>query len=179
MWQHKFGSTLAQVMAFCLTAPNHYLNQCWLIIKDVLWHSPQSSQELPMNLIHNMFLEIILLQLTPHLPGGANELIPWKASFNFFQDWEFWIAPDSGPVSSRATSGISGKWEASSENGIHGKVSWYDRTKLNHLNYRLSIYPLPDGPGEVKLLVGQGDFGKVFLKILYYLFWKNTQFLKG
>ena len=24
------GSTLAQVMACCLTAPSHYLNQCWL-----------------------------------------------------------------------------------------------------------------------------------------------------
>ena len=33
------GSTLAQVKAGCLTAPSHYLNQCWLIIKDVLWHS--------------------------------------------------------------------------------------------------------------------------------------------
>ena len=26
----KSGSTLAQVMARCLTAPSHYLNQCWL-----------------------------------------------------------------------------------------------------------------------------------------------------
>ena len=32
-------STLAQVMACCLTAPSHYLNQCWLIISKVLWHS--------------------------------------------------------------------------------------------------------------------------------------------
>ena len=37
-WQQGSGSTLAQVMACCLTAPSHYLNQCWLIIKDVLWH---------------------------------------------------------------------------------------------------------------------------------------------
>ena len=27
---HRPGSTLAQVMACCLTAPRHYLNQCWL-----------------------------------------------------------------------------------------------------------------------------------------------------
>ena len=33
IWQHKSGSTLDQVMACCLTAPSHYLNQCWLIIK--------------------------------------------------------------------------------------------------------------------------------------------------
>ena len=34
-------STLAQVMACCLTAPGHYLNQCWLIIIKVLWHSSE------------------------------------------------------------------------------------------------------------------------------------------
>ena len=34
-------STLAQVMACCLTAPSHYLNQCWLIISKVLWHSSE------------------------------------------------------------------------------------------------------------------------------------------
>ena len=26
IWRHRFGSTLAQVMACCLTAPSHYLN---------------------------------------------------------------------------------------------------------------------------------------------------------
>ena len=34
-------STLGQVMACCLTAPSHYLNQCWLIISKVLWHSSE------------------------------------------------------------------------------------------------------------------------------------------
>ena len=42
-------------MACCLTAPSHYLNQCWLIIKGVLWHYhysifTRSAQEL--NLLH-------------------------------------------------------------------------------------------------------------------------------
>ena len=41
IWQHKSGSTLAQVMAYCLTAPSHYLNQCWLIISKVQWHSSE------------------------------------------------------------------------------------------------------------------------------------------
>ena len=36
--QHRSGSTLAQVMAFCLMAPSHYLNKCWLIISEVHWH---------------------------------------------------------------------------------------------------------------------------------------------
>ena len=29
VWRHRSGSTLAQVMAWCLIAPSHYLNQCW------------------------------------------------------------------------------------------------------------------------------------------------------
>ena len=35
IWRHRSESTLAQVMACCLTAPSHYLNQCWLIISKV------------------------------------------------------------------------------------------------------------------------------------------------
>ena len=34
-------STLAQVMACCLTAPSHYLNPCWPIISKILWHSSE------------------------------------------------------------------------------------------------------------------------------------------
>ena len=36
-------STLVQVMALCYVAQSHYLNQCWLIIDRVLWHSPESN----------------------------------------------------------------------------------------------------------------------------------------
>ena len=32
IWPHRSGSTLVQVMAWCLAAPSHYLNQRWLII---------------------------------------------------------------------------------------------------------------------------------------------------
>ena len=32
IWWQRSGSILAQVMACCLTAPSHYLNQCWLSI---------------------------------------------------------------------------------------------------------------------------------------------------
>ena len=35
--------SLAQVMACCPTAPCHYLNQCWLSIGEVLWHSPEKN----------------------------------------------------------------------------------------------------------------------------------------
>ena len=40
IWRQRSGSTLVQVMACCLTAPSHYLNQCWLTISEVQWHSP-------------------------------------------------------------------------------------------------------------------------------------------
>ena len=43
IWQHRTGSTLAQVMACCLTAPSHYLNQYWLIINWILWHLPKTN----------------------------------------------------------------------------------------------------------------------------------------
>ena len=74
MGRYRFGSTLAQVMACCLTAPSHYLNQCWLIISAVLWRSPESNftASVPAIILY-MSLKIILLKLLPHLPG-ANEL---------------------------------------------------------------------------------------------------------
>ena len=39
IWQQRSRSTMVPVMAWGLTAPSHYLNQCWLIIKCVLQHS--------------------------------------------------------------------------------------------------------------------------------------------
>ena len=41
--RHRSGSTLAQVMACCLTAPSHYLSQCGLIISKAQWHSADRS----------------------------------------------------------------------------------------------------------------------------------------
>ena len=38
IWRHRYWSTLAQVMACCLTAPSLYLNQCWLTISTDQWH---------------------------------------------------------------------------------------------------------------------------------------------
>ena len=36
-------STLVQAMAWCLMAPSHYMNWCWLIISEVFWHSPKGN----------------------------------------------------------------------------------------------------------------------------------------
>ena len=41
IFTNRSGSTLTQVMACCQMAPSHYLNQCWLLISEVLWHSPE------------------------------------------------------------------------------------------------------------------------------------------
>ena len=35
IWCHNTLSILVQVMAWCLIAPSHYLNQCWLIMSEV------------------------------------------------------------------------------------------------------------------------------------------------
>ena len=40
---HESGSTVAQVMACCLTAPSHYQTQRWLIISEIFWHSPEGN----------------------------------------------------------------------------------------------------------------------------------------
>ena len=66
-------STLAQVMACCLTAPSHYLNQCWFSIKYVLWHSPESNSIRSAH-EHNICLKMSLLKLLLLL-SGANKLI--------------------------------------------------------------------------------------------------------
>ena len=39
IWRQRSGSILDQVMACCLMALSHYLNQCWLIISEVQWRS--------------------------------------------------------------------------------------------------------------------------------------------
>ena len=41
IWWHRSESTLAQVMAWCHQAPSNYLNQCWHLISEVLWHLPE------------------------------------------------------------------------------------------------------------------------------------------
>ena len=73
IWRHTSGSILAQVMACCLTAPSHYLNQCWLIISGVLQHAHQSNfigcvQEFnPQHELKNYSLKFL-----PHHPGSVS-----------------------------------------------------------------------------------------------------------
>ena len=43
IWWQRSESTLARVMACCLTQQSHYLNQCWLIVSKVQWHSSEGN----------------------------------------------------------------------------------------------------------------------------------------
>ena len=63
--------TLAQVMAWCLMAPSHYLNQCYSLVRFSGIHLSAVSQWMPTFSV--MSLEVILLKLLLHLPG-AKEL---------------------------------------------------------------------------------------------------------
>ena len=43
IWRNITGSTLAQVMACCLTPPSHYINHLWTTINEVLCHSSEGN----------------------------------------------------------------------------------------------------------------------------------------
>ena len=57
-------STLVQVMACCLVASSHYLDQCGflLMIRKVLWHAPESSITLSVVAI-NLYNEFKIMHL--------------------------------------------------------------------------------------------------------------------
>ena len=75
IWWHESVSTLAQVMAWCLTAPSHYLKQCWLVICAVWQNSHESNfTGVPKLLFYISSLRMTFLKLLPHLPG-LNEWI--------------------------------------------------------------------------------------------------------
>ena len=61
-------------MACCLTAPSHYLNQCWLsLVRLCGIHLRAIQQRAPKYLFHIISLKIRLSKLLPLFPG-ANEL---------------------------------------------------------------------------------------------------------
>ena len=43
IWRHRSGSTEAWVMVCCLTAPDHYLSQCWLFTSRAVWLISESN----------------------------------------------------------------------------------------------------------------------------------------
>ena len=74
IWRQKSGSGLDQVMACCLTAPSHYMNQCWFITSKVQWCSSEGTFTWDITTISTKIsLKIIFLRFYWNLPG-TNEL---------------------------------------------------------------------------------------------------------
>ena len=72
--QHRYGSTLAQAMAWSLTAPSHYLNQCWLIITQAHWNITEGNfTETVLDITHYKVFEITYLKILQHITE-VNEL---------------------------------------------------------------------------------------------------------
>ena len=69
----RSGSTLAQVMACCLKAPSHYLNQCWLII-----NSQEITQLGNSAINHWNYLENKVPKISFKFPRGQWVKIPSK-----------------------------------------------------------------------------------------------------
>ena len=72
---------LVQVMACCLKAPSHYLNQCWLIITKVQWCSSEGNFARDITAISylNWLEKFFFLRVYRNLPR-ANELNSWALS---------------------------------------------------------------------------------------------------
>ena len=66
IWWQGSGSTLVQVMACCLMAPSHCLNQCWLIIGMVKSSDTplRISQEIPQTSVTEISLKITCILLS-------------------------------------------------------------------------------------------------------------------
>ena len=74
IWRQKSVSTLAQVMACCLTAPSHYMNQCWFITSKVQWCSSEGTYTWDITTISTKIsFKIIFLRFYWNL-RGTNEL---------------------------------------------------------------------------------------------------------
>ena len=75
IWQHRTGWILARLVSCHLTAPSHYLNQCWLLSGEVLCHSPKNNfialAQDTITLYNDNEFENHILKLLPHLPGAS------------------------------------------------------------------------------------------------------------
>ena len=90
-------------MACCLTAPSHYLNQCWLIITKVQWCLSEGNFAWDITAISvtKINLKIIFLRFHWNLPG-SNELTIWKTLIVCPLDYcnQFWSPSKKGDIQS-------------------------------------------------------------------------------
>ena len=75
IWRHRSWSTLSQVIACCLTAPSHFLKQCWLTsVRSRDNQQREISLEIPQPSVTKMRLKIAYLK-SHWNPPGANEFM--------------------------------------------------------------------------------------------------------
>ena len=85
MWWHQNSKPiLVQVMARCLTAPSHYLNQCWLIIAEVQWHSPDGNFTRDASVVNQMGVTVINLRFHSYLPWACEFSITLLIQHSWF-----------------------------------------------------------------------------------------------
>ena len=76
IWWYRTWLTLVQGMTHCLMAPSHCLNQYWLIMRGILWHSLLGSfiekDTRPWNVFKNTDFKLQL-----DLPGAIELMFPW------------------------------------------------------------------------------------------------------
>ena len=96
IWQHRSGLILAQVMACCLTAPSHYLNQCWFTILKVQWHSSEQfykrhlCQKIAWNYLSKTFFRSTRGQwVNNHYEHYHCQLIEARTKWPIFYSWHF------------------------------------------------------------------------------------------
>ena len=78
IWRQRSGPTLDQVMACCLPAPSSYLKQYWLVISEILLHSPESHlQRVPKPIFFIKSLKVVRLKSLPHPPGPNENRSLW------------------------------------------------------------------------------------------------------
>ena len=86
MWWQMSGSILAEIeiMACCLMAPSHHLNQCQLIFCEVFWHLPEG----------DIYPETTSNEFKNYNPGDK-ELryfqMKWKGHHCCFFIWNFFV----------------------------------------------------------------------------------------
>ena len=84
IWQSRSESTLAQVIVCCLSAPSHYLNQCWLGESSFTFtweqiHSASAKESVLPNEFENYTWEITA---TYHGNQSINIISPFSVSMN-------------------------------------------------------------------------------------------------
>ena len=86
----RTGSTLAQVMVWCLMAPNYYPNQCWLMINEDQWQSyVEISQDMPLSSIITCCQKIICLKCHSSLLGVCHDIkMPSHKRRNWLDPWQ-------------------------------------------------------------------------------------------